>query len=668
MLGAPAALGRTFGPENGEAGRDNVVVLSDGLWRRRFDARADAIGATLELDGRSYVIAGVMPPTFTHPYPMAQLWTPAALSTAALDDRKQRSYRVVARLRDGVTRERAEVELRAIAERLAREHPDTHEGFSVSVRPLRDFYVGDARPLLWVLQGTAFVLLLVAVSNVAGLVLVREAGRQREAAVRLRARREPARSPPAASGRRTDARRGRRRGRAGRCRHGARRILPQLLATRLQGTALPDGMAGWIDARVLLATACATIAAGAIFGVTPLLRRADGSSGALRASGRGATGDRQTRLMRQIIVTAQIALSVLLLVGAGLLVRSFARLHDRSFGFQTSDIVTAQLLLPRDRYATTEQSAAFLDQLVTAVAALPGVESAAAVNTLPLTGFNALRPHNLPGQPVQERLAEFRIVTPAYFETMAIQVRRGRVFDGRDRSGSPGVIVVNETAARRLWPGVDRRRPDADGSGLRRVLATGGDRCRGRYPSSRSREGSRARDLPAGRAGLLAVLRPRRANALDSRGTGAIAPRRGCARRRHRPHQRRAEPRGARRHHLGVAPLEHGAPRGACRGGVCARVRGGLRGDGVRRHRAIAGDRRARGARRQTGWTSRERSWRRAPGSRAPASRSVSCSPGSPEASSAHFSSASRRSIRRHSWSSRSSRRRQVFWQRRCRP
>ena len=135
--------------------------------------------------------------------------------------------------------------------------------------------------------------------------------------------------------------------------------------------------------------------------------------------------------------------------------RSFVRLQDRTFGFDTRDIVTAQLLLPHDRYRSQEQSGAFLDQLVATVAALPGVQSAALVNTLPLTGFNALRPHNLPGQPVQERMAEFRIVTPDYFRTMTIPLGRGRVFDDRDRSGSPAVIVVNETTARRLWPGLD---------------------------------------------------------------------------------------------------------------------------------------------------------------------------------------------------------------------
>ncbi len=454
LLGTPPAAGRTFLPDEGQPGRDAVVVLSDDLWRRRFDARSTIVGDSIELDGRAHTIVGVMPPTFAHPYPNAQMWTPVELSSAALADRKQRPYRVVARLRDGVSRERAEVELRAIAERLAREHPDTHEGFSVAVRPLRDFYVGDTRPLLWVLQGTACVLLLIAVSNVASLLLVRDASRQRETAVRLAlgASRLHLLRQHLAEGLTL----------AGCGGAGGlllalwgTQLLPRLLDTRLRTTALPDTVAGWIDARVLIATAITVVAVGVMFGVTPLLRKTNGLSGALHSASRGATGDRRTQLQRQAIVTAQIALSVLLLVGAGLLVRSFSRLQQRSFGFETQSVVTAQLVLPRDRYASAEQTGGFLDQLVENVAALPGVASAAAVNTLPLTGFNALRPYNLPGQPAQERFAEFRIVTSDYFATMAIPIRRGRVFDARDRSGSHAVIVVNETAARRLWPGAD---------------------------------------------------------------------------------------------------------------------------------------------------------------------------------------------------------------------
>jgi putative ABC transport system permease protein len=454
MLGARAALGRTFVPADGQEGRDTVVVLSDSLWRQRFDADANIVGKTLVLDGRQYTIVGVMPASFKHPYASAQLWTPLTLSASALVDRKQRAFRVIARLRDGVTRAQAEAELRALAEQQAREHPDTHQGWTVSVRPIRDFYVGDARPLLWILQGTALILLFIAASNVSSLVLVRASGRQRETAVRL----------ALGAGRLDLLRLHLTEGLVLAALGGAAgllvalwgiHVLPSLLASRVRVFSLPETATGWLDVRVLAVTAFVTMIAGVVFGLTPLLRRADMLGEALRTGGRGATGDRRTRLVRNAIVTTQIALSVALLVGAGLLVRSFVRLQDRAFGFNTRDTVTAQLLLPRDRYASAEASGQFLNQLVTAVTALPGVESAGVINTLPLTGFNALRPYGLPGRPPEERFGEFRIVTPNYFRTMAIPIRRGRVFDDRDRVGAQEVVVINERLARRLWPNAD---------------------------------------------------------------------------------------------------------------------------------------------------------------------------------------------------------------------
>ena len=212
----------------------------------------------------------------------------------------------------------------------------------------------------------------------------------------------------------------------------------------------------WIDWRVLLAAALATLAAAVMFGVTPLMRGRDALSLSLRTGMKGATADRRTRAIRQAIVAGQIALSVMLLVGAGLLIRSFVSLQSRGFGFNPEDVTTAQIVLPRDRYATTAQSAEFLRQLVAEASALPGVQSAAAINTLPLTGFNALRPHFLPGrQPAQDRFAEFRVVTPDYFRTMAIPLQRGRVFDDNDRPGAQDVVIVNETLAQRMWPGAD---------------------------------------------------------------------------------------------------------------------------------------------------------------------------------------------------------------------
>jgi predicted permease len=452
-LGVAPALGRTFVAGDGQPGRDAVVILSDAFWRSRFGASPQVIGSTLQLDGRDYTVVGVMPPGFNHPQPGVQLWTPAAFTNAMLEDRKQRAFRVVARLHAGVPRERAAAELRSLAEQAARDFPDTHAGWTIAVRPLRDFYTGDSARLLWILQGTAFILLMIAAANVVSLVLVRASSRERETSIRL----------ALGAGRlallRLHLAEGLMLAGAGGSAGllialWATGLLPRLLATHLRGLDIGSG-ASLIDGRVIAATAATALAVGFLFGVTPLLRRAGALAASLQAGSRGAVGDRRTHLVRGGVVTAQIALSVALLVGAGLLVRSFARLQALSFGFGTEGVVTAQLVLPRDRYPGTERSAAFLNQLVTGLAALPGVETAAAVNTLPLTGYNALRPHQRPGDLPAERMAEFRLVTPDYFRTMAIPLRRGRVFDDRDRLGSPDVIVVNETLARRHWPGQD---------------------------------------------------------------------------------------------------------------------------------------------------------------------------------------------------------------------
>jgi len=454
MLGTPAALGRSLVERDADPGRDDVVVLSDRFWRRRFAARGDVIGQPLELDGRRYTILGVMPPAFVHPHPLTDVWVPAALSRAMLDDRKQRAFRVVARLRDGVSIAQAESELRALAQRHAQAFPDTHDGFSVSVRPVRQLYLGDAGTLLWIIQGTAAILLLIASANVASLMLVRASGRQRETAVRVALGAGPG----------DLVRQHLAEGMAIALAGGAiglllagwgAQALPALLASA-RGITWVNSTAPWFDLRVLLVAAAATLAAGLTFGMTPFLRGAASLSASLTSASRGTTGDRRTRALRQAIVTGQIALAVLLLVGAGLLIRSVLALQGRSFGFEPDGITTAQIGLPRDRYATPAQAAEFLRRLVAETAALPGVQSAAVINTLPLTGFNAMRPHFLPGrQPAQDRFAEFRVVSPDYFRTMQIPLRRGRVFDDSDRTGAQEVVIVNETLARRLWRDAD---------------------------------------------------------------------------------------------------------------------------------------------------------------------------------------------------------------------
>jgi putative ABC transport system permease protein len=454
ILGVNAALGRTFLPDDGQAGRDNVVVIGDALWRRRFNADPSIVGQAVELDGRTFTVIGVMPREFAHPFPGAQLWTPLPVSADLLADRKQRALRVIARLRDGVTREQATVELAALAQHQARDFADTHAGWGTAVRPIRDLYGASAPRLLWMLQCAALILLLIAASNVASLVLVRATGKQREFAVRaaLGASRADLLRHQLAEGL-TLAAVG---GAAGLLLAlWGTQTLAALLATQLAGFTLPETFAGWLDRRVLAATAVVTMAAGVAFGLVPAVRGVSGIPDALQSRGRGATGNRSTRVLRHAIVAGQIALSVSLLVGAGLLVRSFMSLQNRSFGFQTDHVVTAQLVLSRDRFAAPAQSTAFLEQLVANLAALPGVDAAGVINTLPLTGFNALRPYNLPGQAPQERFTEFRIVTPGYFRAMSIPVRRGRTFDDRDRAGAQEVVVVNETVAQRLWPGTD---------------------------------------------------------------------------------------------------------------------------------------------------------------------------------------------------------------------
>ena len=564
LLGTPAAMGRTFWPRMARPGRDvrrgaERRAVAAALRRPRGHDRHQP-GARRP----SPCHRGVMPPTFTHPYPSAQLWTPVALAGAALDDRKQRPYRVVARLRE---RRHA----RAGRDRAARhraaagaEHPDTHQGFSVAVRPLRDFYVGDARPLLWVLQGTAFVLLLIAVSNVASLVLVREAGRQRETAVRLAlgaSRLNLLRTTWPRDLRSRDS-----------ARHGGLIVamwgtqpLPQLLATPAANNGA-DRQHDRLDRHTRSAGD-----GGAPRSSSAYIRRH--SAPAARGWDCRARCARQPRRHRRsplsavaaLIVSAQIAMSVLLLVGAGLLVRSFARLQDRSFGFQTRDVVTAQLVLPRDRYASTSR-------------AVRSSSSCRECRRAPRRRIRGGREHPaadrlqraaaIPPARVSRRRSgspSFAIVTPAYFRTMAIPIRRGRVFDERERSGSLRGRRRQRNGRPAAVAGRRSRRPDAHGPRLRGVTAEAGDRCRRRYAASRPARrtpsprftGPRHRCI--GRSSASSCERSPRAEGLraDRSATPLRASTPPCPSTTCRAWR-------ARRQHLGVAALEHGPAPSAC--------------------------------------------------------------------------------------------------------
>jgi putative ABC transport system permease protein len=463
LLGVAPALGRTFAPEEDLPGRPAVVLLSDGLWRRRFGADPRVVGRTLILDDLPTTVIGVMPPGFQLPahYVGAgmEAWTLLQLDPAA--DRSERGWHwlsVVARLRPGVDRTSAGQEVAGIMAGMLQEHPAEYdEAFSGSLTPAAEQLVGDIRPVLLVLLGAVALLLLIAASNVASLFLARAEERHREIAVR------------AALGAR------------------AGRIVRQLL-TESAVLAVAGGAAGLIlaaygtralvaaapptlprldairlDIPVLLFTALVSIATGLLFGLAPAWYAARPDlSRALTDGGRsGSAGARRQRFRRGLVVT-QIALALVLVVAAGLLIRSFERMRGVDPGFAPEGLLTAQLELSPVRYESNESIRAFYERLVARAEAIPGVRSAAIVKALPMTqlelgDWSFLREgrFSLPPQQEDWNLAYWQAAGPGYFETMRMPVLQGRGIGAGDRAGAPGVAVVNRTLARQAWPGED---------------------------------------------------------------------------------------------------------------------------------------------------------------------------------------------------------------------
>jgi putative ABC transport system permease protein len=454
LLGAPALLGRTLQPEDGRPGRDDVVVISEALWRRRFAGSPAALGQSLVLDGRPHTIVGVMPREYAHPPGRTDVWTPLVLEPGLLADREHHPLRVIARLKRGVTIESARADLAAMAGQLARAHPASNAEWKVDLRPIRDLYVGDVRTLLWLMQGAVFLLLVIACANVANLTLTRAAAREREIAVRVALGARPghllreflAEGLLVAAGG----------GAAGLVLAAwGVQVVPHWLGDQLGHLPLPETVSGWFGPSVLLATAGATVVVGLVLGAVPLVHGLRLTRGPLEGKGRGLTDTVRTRRLRNAFVVTQVALSVCLLVGAGLLVRSFARLQERPLGLRTEGVLTAQLVLPPNRYAGLPETAVFLARLVERLRALPGVDAAGLVNAMPLTGSNARRPYQVAGVTHRDQVADFRVVTPQYFAAMGIPVTKGRVFEDRDRSGAEEVVIVNEALARRLSPAGD---------------------------------------------------------------------------------------------------------------------------------------------------------------------------------------------------------------------
>jgi putative ABC transport system permease protein len=452
-LGVRPQLGRTLLPQEGQHGAHRVVVISNNLWVRAFARDSSVVGSTVTLDRQPFTIVGVMPSGFRFPDRHAEAWVPLAFEPGSLlDTRGNYFLQIVGRLTAGATPDDAHAELHRVAARVAAEHPEASIA-TVRVIPLHDQMVGaGVRSALLAFLGAIALVLLVASVNVASLLLARAAARQRELAVRIGLGASRA------------------------------RLLRQLLTESVL-IGLLGGVAGVLlaasavallrsagpadlprldeislDVRALAFTALLSVATAVLFGVAPALQGSRARvSDALRDGQRTSPGTARRRT-RELLVAVQMALAILLLVGAGLLIRSFAEVTRMHPGFRVESIVTMNIPLPRSEFADGVRMWAFLDRVLERVRALPGVQSAAVTSALSLGGGYWGKLVSFADRAPAPSLDQvpnvgYRVVTKDYFSTMGVAVRSGRVFDASDGARSPGVALVNETAARKFWRG-----------------------------------------------------------------------------------------------------------------------------------------------------------------------------------------------------------------------
>jgi putative ABC transport system permease protein len=451
IVGVAPQLGRTFSDGEDRPGGPNVAVLSDRLWRRKFAADRGIVGRSITLSGKPYTVIGVMPESFKLPG-LVQLWTPIDIGSTYDSNYKEQFIRVIARLKPGVTVSQAQGEMRAMEQRIAQQRPETDGGSSVILQPLRSVIAGDVQIPLLVLLGAVGFVLLIACVNVANLLLARASGRKKEMAIR------------AALG-------------AGRFRL-VRQSLTEGLLLALAGGAAGIGLAYWLtdfllaifpnnianldipqvtaiplDARVLLFAVLATLATGMGFSLAPALRAAGGNvNDTLKESGTTTSASRGEVRLRNLLVMSEIALAIVLLAGAGLLIRSFHHLLDGNFGFNSDDLLAMEVFLSSNRYPSedTAKQERFAAQVVEKISAEPGVESAAYTNYLPLSGFSNPQSYIVEGtqpKPGPEPSAETEVISPEYFRVMQIPLREGREFTAEDGPSAPQVAIINASLA-----------------------------------------------------------------------------------------------------------------------------------------------------------------------------------------------------------------------------
>ena len=465
LLGVPPLMGRTFTEEEDKANA-RVAVLSYSLWQSTLGGASDAVGRTIALDGKAYEVIGVMPSEFNFPppvtnYKQSEIWVPRSLETETRRD--AHNLFTIGQLTPGATFAQAIAEMSGIAQQREREDPRKQIG--INLVPLQGQVGRQLRPSLLILAGAVGFVLLIACANVANLLLASASARRKEIAVRL------------ALG-------------ASRWRI-VRQLLTESLLLSLAGGGLGLLLAAWgteairalgadqipradqitVDGLVLGFTVLLSMATGAIFGLAPALQASrDDLNKTLRDGGGSGSASGHHRLRTTLVMT-EVALSLVLLVGAGLLIKSFWRLLNVDPGFKTHNLLSLELSLTSERYADQMTRSAFYQQLLERVSALPGVRSAALVNHPPFSGRRGINAFKLEGRPdptgIEDTpLADFRVVSPGYFEMMGIPVFRGRAFDSSDTKDAAQTAIVNLAFADRYWPNenpIGRRLSDGDG-------------------------------------------------------------------------------------------------------------------------------------------------------------------------------------------------------------
>jgi putative ABC transport system permease protein len=455
-LGVKPLLGRAFLPEEEEAGRNRVAVLSHDLWQRRFGADPNLVGKTVSLNGESYVVVGVTPDDFR--FAPVEIYTPLTFTAEQMSDmaRGMHSFLVIARLKAGVTLAQAKTDIEDISRRIERQYPITNAGKFGNVIPYQKDIVGDIRPSLLVLLGAVGLVLLIACANVANLLLARAASRQREIAVRT------------ALG-------------AGRWRI-VRQLLSESVVLSLVGgglglllaywgadiliRAVPSDIAdftpGWrqigVNPQVLSFSLLISLLTGVVFGLAPALQVSKPDlTDALKDSGKGSAGLKRQRA-RKVLVIAEMALALVLLIGAGLLIKSFQQLQQVTLGFNPNQVFIANVSLGGAKYRETPRQVNFYQQVLQRVEKSPGLVSAAIVN-LPPFSINSDRVFTIAGkpEPAPDAIpdANYRVISQQYFRTLEIPLVRGRVFTDQDVANAPRVVIINEALARRYFPNED---------------------------------------------------------------------------------------------------------------------------------------------------------------------------------------------------------------------